>query len=149
MSELKQRINEDVKSAMRRREKQHLAALRLVTAAIKQREIDERIELDDQQVIAVLDKQAKQLRDAIDQYRKAGRDDLAEKEEFELGIVQRYLPAALTDEEIAALIEAAIAETGAAGMKDMGRVMAQLRDRAQGRADMGELSARVKSRLSS
>lgn len=148
MSELKQRINDDVKSAMRNREKELLAVLRLITAAIKQVEVDQRIELDDQQVIAVLDKLAKQHRDSIEQYNKAERADLAEKERFELGIVQNYLPVALSEEEIAQLIQDAIAETGANDMKDMGKVMGILKSKAQGRADMGKLSAQVKALLS-
>ena len=148
MSELKQRINDDVKSAMRNREKELLAVLRLITAAIKQVEVDQRIELDDQKVIAVLDKLAKQHRDSIEQYNKAERADLAEKERFELVIVQSYLPAALSEEEIAQLIQDAIAETGANDMKDMGKVMGILKSKAQGRADMGKLSAQVKAQLS-
>lgn len=148
MSELKQRINDDVKSAMRNREKELLAVLRLITAAIKQVEVDQRIELDDQKVIAVLDKLAKQHRDSIEQYNKAERADLADKERFELGIVQSYLPAALSEEEIAQLIQDAIAETGANDMKDMGKVMGILKSKAQGRADMGKLSAQVKAQLS-
>ena len=148
MSELKQRINDDVKSAMRNREKELLAVLRLITAAIKQVEVDQRIELNDQQVIAVLDKLAKQHRDSIEQYNKAERADLAEKERFELGIVQSYLPAALSEEEIAQLIQDAIAESGATDMKDMGKVMGILKSKAQGSADMGKLSAQVKAQLS-
>ncbi len=148
MSELKQRINDDVKSAMRNREKELLAVLRLITAAIKQVEVDQRIELDDQQVIAVLDKLAKQHRDSIEHYNKAERADLVEKERFELVIVQSYLPAALSEEEIAQLIQDAIAETGANDMKDMGKVMGILKSKAQGRADMGKLSAQVKAQLS-
>ncbi len=147
MSELKQRINDDVKSAMRSKEKELLAVLRLITAAIKQIEIDQRIELDDAQTIAVLDKLAKQHRDSIEQYEKAQREDLASKERYELGIVQSYLPAALSEEELLQLIDAAIAETAAAGMQDMGKVMGILKAKAQGRADMGKLSAQVKAKL--
>jgi uncharacterized protein len=147
MSELKQRINDDVKSAMRAKEKDKLGVLRLITAAVKQIEVDQRIELDDQQIIAVLDKLAKQHRDSIEQYEKADREDLAEKERFELTIVQNYLPAALSEEEIAQLIADAIAETGAAGIKDMGKVMGILKSKAQGRADMGKLSGQVKAQL--
>lgn len=148
MSELKQRINDDVKSAMRSKERAQLGVLRLITAAIKQIEVDQRIELDDQQVIAVLDKLAKQHRDSIEQFDKAGRNDLAEKERFELAIVQSYLPAALSEEEIVQLIADAITESGAAGIKDMGKVMAIIKSRAQGRTDMGKLSAQVKAQLS-
>ena len=147
MSELKQRINDDVKSAMRAKEKDKLGVLRLITSAVKQIEVDQRIELDDQQVIAVLDKLAKQHRDSIEQYDKADRDDLVAKERFELAIVQNYLPAALSEEEIAQLIADAIAETGAAGIKDMGKVMGILKSKAQGRADMGKLSGQVKAQL--
>ncbi len=149
MSELKQRINDDVKSAMRNKEKDLLGVLRLITAAIKQIEVDQRIELDDQQTIAVLDKLAKQHRDSIEQYEKAGRQDLADKEHFELGIVQSYLPSALSEGEIAQLISDAISETGASSIKDMGKVMAILKSKAQGRADMGKLSVQVKTQLSS
>lgn len=148
MPELKKRIQDDVKSAMRNREKELLAVLRLITAAVKQVEVDQRIELDDQQVIAVLDKLAKQHRDSIEQYDKAERADLAEKERFELGIVQSYLPPALSEEEIAQLIQDTITETGATDMKDMGKVMGILKSKAQGRADIGKLSAQVKAQLS-
>lgn len=147
MSELKQRINDDVKSAMRSKEKDLLGVLRLITAAVKQIEVDQRIELDDQQTIAVLDKLAKQHRDSIEQFEKADREDLAEKERFELGIVQKYLPAALSEGEITQLIADAIAETGASDIKDMGKVMGILKSKAQGRADMGKLSAQVKAQL--
>lgn len=147
MSALKQHINDDVKSAMRNRDKDKLGVLRLILAAIKQIEVDQRIELDDQQVIAVLDKLTKQHRDSIEQFARAGRNDLVEKERFELAIVQGYLPAALAEEEIVQLITDAIAETGAAGIKDMGKVMAILKSRARGRADMGKLSTQVKAQL--
>ena len=147
MSELKQRINDDVKSAMRSKEKDLLAVLRLITAAVKQIEVDQRIELDDAQMLAVLDKLAKQHRDSIEQYEKAEREDLAAKERYELGVVQSYLPAALSEQELQELIDAAIAETGAEGMKDMGKVMGILKAKAQGRADMGKLSGQVKARL--
>ena len=147
MSELKQRINDDVKSAMRSKEKDLLAVLRLITAAVKQIEVDQRIELDDAQMLAVLDKLAKQHRDSIEQYEKAEREDLAAKERYELGVVQSYMPAALSEQELQELIDAAIAETGAEGMKDMGKVMGILKAKAQGRADMGKLSGQVKARL--
>lgn len=148
MSELKQRINDDVKTAMRNKEKEQLVVLRLITAAIKQIEIDQRIELDDQQVLAVVDKLAKQHRDSIEQYKNADRNDLVEKEEFELSIVQNYLPEALSEDEINQLIDEAISATGAEGMKDMGKVMGIIKGKAQGRADMGALSGLVKARLS-
>ena len=148
MSDLKLRINEDVKTAMRSKEKDRLAALRLITAAIKQREVDERISLDNGQVMAVLDKMAKQHRDSIEQYSSAQRADLVEKEQFELDIVLGYLPRPLDAAEIGARIDEVIAATGAAGMKDMGKVMGQLKAALQGRADMGQVSALVKARLS-
>ena len=147
MSALKHRINEDVKAAMRSKEKDRLGALRLITASIKQREVDERIELDDTQVMAVLDKMAKQHRDSIEQYTKADRPDLVEQEQFELDIILGYLPRPLDTEEINAMIDEAMAATGAASMKDMGKVMGQLKGALQGRADMGKVSALVKARL--
>lgn len=147
MSDLKHRINEDVKTAMRSKEKDRLAALRLITAAIKQREVDERISLDDGQVMAVLNKMAKQHRDSIEQYTSAQRVDLVEKEQFELDIVLGYLPRPLDAAEISARIDEIIAATGAVGMKDMGKVMGQLKSALQGRADMGQVSALVKARL--
>lgn len=147
MSALKHRINEDVKAAMRSKEKNRLAALRLITASIKQREVDERIELDDTQVMAVLDKMAKQHRDSIEQYTQAERQDLVEQEQFELDIILGYLPQPLDAAEINARIDEVIAATGAASMKDMGKVMGQLKTALQGRADMGKVSALVKARL--
>ena len=149
MSDLKLRINEDVKTAMRSKEKDRLAALRLITAAIKQREVDERISLDDGQVMAVLNKMAKQHRDSIEQYTSAQRVDLVEKEQFELDIILGYLPRPLDAAEINTRIDEIIATTGAAGMKDMGKVMGQLKSALQGRADMGQVSALVKARLTS
>ncbi|MDE0154900.1 MAG: GatB/YqeY domain-containing protein [Gammaproteobacteria bacterium] len=149
MSDLKLRINEDVKTAMRSKEKDRLAALRLITAAIKQREVDERISLDDGQVLAVLNKMAKQHRDSIEQYTSAQRVDLVEKEQFELDIILGYLPRPLDAAEINTRIDEIIAATGAVGMKDMGKVMGQLKSALQGRADMGQVSALVKARLTS
>ena len=147
MGDLKHQINEDVKAAMRSKEKNRLAALRLITASIKQREVDERIELDDVQVMAVLDKMAKQQRDSIQQYSMADRRDLVEKEQFELDIILSYLPQPLDAAEINARVDEAIAATGAASMKDMGKVMGQLKSALQGRADMGKVSTLVKARL--
>lgn len=147
MSALKHRINEDVKAAMRGKEKNRLAALRLITASIKQREVDERIELDDTRVMAVLDKMAKQHRDSIEQFSNAERPDLVEREQFELDIILDYLPQPLDAAEINARIDEIIAATGAASMKDMGKVMGQLKTALQGRADMGKVSALVKTRL--
>lgn len=144
---LKQRLVEDMKAAMKAGEKRRLGIIRLINAAIKQREVDERIELDDSQVLAVLDKMVKQRRDSIAQYRAANREDLAEQEGYEIGVCQEYLPAALGDGEIIALIEAAVAASGATSMKEMGKVMAILKPQVQGRADVGAVSALVKQRL--
>lgn len=146
---LKEQITSDMKDAMRAKDKDRLGTIRLIQAAIKQREVDERIELDDEQVLVVLDKMVKQRRDSITQYRDAGREELAAKEEAELEIIQHYLPEALSDAEIDNLIEEAISSTGAESMKDMGKVMGLLKPKVQGRADMGAVSARIKARLSS
>jgi uncharacterized protein YqeY len=146
---LKFRIQEDVKNAMRAREHEQLATLRLVTAAIKQKEIDERVELSDEQVIAVLDKMVKQRRESLEQYDKAGRADLAEKEQFELDLIQTYLPQQLDEAELASLIRAAITELGASSIRDMGPVMNALRGQVQGRADMKAVSQAVKTQLTS
>lgn len=146
---LKTRIQDDVKNAMRSHERDQLAALRLVTAAIKQKEVDERIELNDEQVLAVLDKMVKQRRESLEQYEKAGRDDLAEKERFELGLIQNYLPEPLGAEELATLIRETIAELGAGSIRDMGQVMSALRGQVQGRADMKAVSQSVKDQLTS
>ncbi len=134
---------------MRARDKDRLGVMRMVSAAIKQREVDSREDADDAAVLAVLDKMVKQRRDAEAQFRDAGRDDLADKEAFEVGIISEYLPSALSDDEIAALIDDAIGASGASGMKDMGKVMGALKPKVQGRADMGAVSAAVKARLSS
>jgi uncharacterized protein len=144
---LKDRITEDMKGAMRAGDKARLAAIRLALAAIKQREIDERITLDDTQVLAVLEKMIKQRREAITQFESGGRADLVAKESAEIKVLQQYLPAQLGDAEIDALILDAIAATGATSMKDMGKVMAAVKPKAQGRTDMGALSARIKQRL--
>ena len=144
---LKERIQQDVKDAMRAREKERLATIRLITAAIKQREVDERIELDDEQVLLVLDKMCKQRRESISQFEKAGRDDLIAVEVREMEIIRDYLPEQLGDDEITTLIEAAMAATGASSIKDMGKVMGQLKPKLQGRADMGAVSAMIKARL--
>jgi len=146
---LKSRIQEDVKTAMRAHERERLATLRLVTAAIKQKEVDERIDLNDEQVLAVLDKMVKQRRESIDQYEKAGRDDLAAKEMAELDLIQTYLPEPLGEDELAALIRSTISEVGASGIRDMGPVMNALRSQVQGRADMKAVSQAVKEQLSS
>jgi uncharacterized protein YqeY len=136
-----------MKTAMKAGDKTRLGVIRLMLAAIKQREIDERIDLDDAQVLAVLDKMVKQRRDSITQYSGAGREDLAEIERFEIEVIQSYLPRALTDDELMALIDAAMASTQASAMSDMGKVMGLLKPQIQGRADMGSVSARVKQRL--
>ncbi len=144
---LKDQIQQDMKDAMRAKDKARLATIRLILAAIKQREVDERIELDDTQVIAVLDKMSKQRRESISQFEQAGRDDLIAQENAELEIIQPYLPEALGEDELNALIEAAMQATGASTIKDMGKVMGQLKPKIQGRADMGAVSALIKSRL--
>ena len=144
---LKERITEDMKTAMRAGEKERLATVRLLLAAIKQREVDERITLDDGQVLAVIDKMIKQRREAISQFEAGGRADLVAKETAETTVLQAYLPAQLTVAEIDALITEAIAATGAASIKDMGKVMGFVKGKAQGRADMGALSARIKQKL--
>ena len=145
---LKDKLQQDMKEAMRGGDKPRLGVIRLINAAIKQREVDERIELDDAQVTGVLDKMAKQRRESIDQYEKAGRDDLARQENFELEVLQAYLPEQLGDAEIDALIDEAIQSSGASSMKDMGKVMGQLKPKLQGRADMGAVSGKIKARLS-
>ncbi|OGT86805.1 MAG: glutamyl-tRNA amidotransferase [Gammaproteobacteria bacterium RIFCSPLOWO2_12_FULL_47_76] len=148
MAEIKQRLNDDVKTAMRNRDRERLGTLRMILAAIKQKEVDERIELDDTQILGVLDKMTKQHRESIAQFELAGRRDLVEKENKELAIVQSYLPAQLSDEEIQALLKQAIQETGAVSMQDMGKVMAVLKPKLQGRADIGKISGLVKTKLS-
>ena len=136
-----------MKTALKAGDKRRLGAVRLILAAVKQKEIDERKELADPEVLGVLEKMLKQRRDSISQYEQAGRTDLAEQEAYEVGVIQGYMPAALGDAEITALIEEAIAATGAKAMADMGRVMAIVKPKIQGRADMGAVSARVKQRL--
>jgi len=144
---LKQRIQDDVKTAMKAGEKRRLGVLRLILAAVKQREVDERIALDDTQVLAVLEKMVKQRRDSIDQYTKAQREDLADQERYEIEVCSEYLPEALSADELAALVDAAVAATGGATMKDMGKLMETIRPQVQGRADMGAVSKLVKQRL--
>jgi hypothetical protein len=144
---LKQRLTDDMKAAMKAGDKPRLGVIRLINAAIKQREVDERIELDDTAVLAVLEKMVKQRRDSIAQYEAAGREDLADTERFEIEVCQAYLPEALSDAEVDALIDAALAATGAASMRDMGKLMGVLKPKLQGRADMGAVSQRVKARL--
>lgn len=148
-SALKERIQDDVKQAMRDKDKDRLGTLRMLSAAIKQKEVDDRVELTDEDVLNVIDKMAKRYRDSIEQYRQAGRDDLVEKETTELNIISEYLPEQLNDTDLEALIRKAIEDTGASGMQDMGKVMAELKPKVQGRADMGHVSAKVKSLLGS
>jgi hypothetical protein len=145
---LKDTITEDVKAAMRASEKEKLSTLRMLQAAIKQREVDERISLDDAQVISVVEKMIKQRRESIAQFEQGGRADLAEKEAKEVALLQAYLPAALTEAEIESLIRESITSTGASSVKDMGKVMAAVKAKAAGRADMGAVSARIKAALS-
>ena len=144
---LKERLTEDMKAAMKGGDKERLGVIRLVNAAIKQREVDERIVLDDAQVLAAMEKMLKQRRDSVSQFQAAGRADLVAVEEFEIGVIEAYLPAKLSEAELDALIVAAIAETGAAGPKDMGKVMGLVKTRAAGRADMGKASERIKQKL--
>lgn len=136
-----------MKTAMKARDRERLAAIRLIQAEFKRIEVDERIELDDTRAISVLDKMLKQRRDSLSQYESAGRTDLAEKEQAEIEVIQEFLPAQLTEEEIAAMIDAAIDATGASGMQGMGQVMGQLKPQLQGRADMGAVSQMVKGKL--
>jgi len=145
---LKERITEDMKSAMRAGEKERLGTIRLALAAIKQREVDERITLDDGQVLAVLEKMIKQRKESIAQFQSGGRADLVAKEQAELAILQVYLPAQMSEAEIDALIAEAVAATGASSIKDMGKVMGIVKAKAQGKADMGAVSARIKQKLS-
>lgn len=145
--ELKDRIQEDVKQAMRARDRDRLSALRLISAALKQKEVDERITLNDEQVLSVLDKMTKQRRESLEQYEKAGREDLASRERFELAVIQGYLPEPLSAAELDALIQTTIAAVGANGVRDIGPVMNALRPQVQGRADMKAVSQAVKARL--
>lgn len=145
---LKQQINDDVKAAMRAKESAKLATIRLLTAAIKQKEVDERVELDDVMVLAIIDKMIKQRKDSITQFIAGGRQDLADIESAELTILSAYMPAALSDAEIAEAVAAAVAETAAAGPQDMRKVIDVLKPRLAGRADMGKVSGLVKAALS-
>jgi uncharacterized protein YqeY len=144
---LKQRLTDDMKAAMKGGEKERLGVIRLANAAIKQREVDERIELDDTQVLAVLEKMVKQRRDSITQFRAAGREDLASQEEFELGVLQGYLPEQLGQAELDAIVAKAIADAGATSPKDMGKVVGLVKPQVAGRADMGQVSALVRAKL--
>ena len=145
---LKERITEDMKNAMRAGEKERLGTIRLVLAAIKQREVDERITLDDTQVLAALEKMIKQRKESITQFESGGRADLVAKEKAELAVLQAYLPEQMSDAEIDAVIAEAVAASGATSIKDMGKVMGLVKAKAQGKADMGAVSARIKQKLS-
>ena len=147
MSELKARITAAMKDAMRAKDKERLGTIRMILAEFQRVEVDERIELDDTRTLAILDKMAKQRRDAAQQFRDAGRDDLADQEDREIAVIQEYLPQPLTEAEINALIDAAMADTGASSMQDMGKVMGVLKPQVQGRADMGAVSQLIKARL--
>jgi uncharacterized protein YqeY len=147
MSQLRDRVTEDMKTAMRAKEAARLSAIRLLLAAIKQREVDERKELGDADIVAVVEKLLKQRRDAIAQYEAAGRQDLAEAERFEVTVLQAYMPQAMPEAEVRAAVESAIAEAGAKGPQDMGKVMGLLKPRLAGRADMAQVSALVKAAL--
>jgi len=144
---LKQQISDDMKNAMRAKDSARLGAVRLLLAAIKQKEVDERIELDDAAVIAIVEKLLKQRKDSASQYQAAGRMDLADQENFEIGVLNAYMPQAMSAEEVAALIQQAVAETGANSAKDMGKVIAWLKPKLAGRADMGAVSGLVKNAL--
>jgi len=147
MSQTRQRVLDDIKTAMKAGDKSRLATLRLVSAAIKQKEVDERIELDEAATLVILDKLMKQRRESISQYSSAGRDDLVAQEQSEIEIIQDYLPTALTDEEIATIIDDAVNESGAASVKEMGKVMTLVKPKMQGRADMSIVSKTIKERL--
>ena len=147
-SALKAEITQAMKDAMRAKEKGRLGTIRLILAEIKRIEVDERIELDDARVLQILDKMGKQRRDSSTQYKEADRMDLAEQEDFEIGVIEQFLPAALTEDEINAIIEAAVEQTGATSMQQMGQVIGIVRPQVQGRGDMGKVSQLVKARLS-
>ena len=145
---LLERIKDDMKQAMRDRAKDRLKPIRLILAAVKQQEVDRRVTLEDVEVLAIIDKMVKQRRDSIEQFDKAGRDDLSTIERFEIEVIQGYLPAQLTEQEITEMVAEAIATSGAEGMRDMGKVMGILKPKMQGRADMGKVSGLVKRQLS-
>jgi len=147
MSDLKQKLLDDMKLAMREKSTVKLETIRLVRAAVQRKEVDERVELDDNAVLQVLQKMVKQCKDAADQFTRGGRDDLAQKELANIDVMEAYLPAKLSDSEIDSIIQEAIQQTGAESIKDMGKVMGILRDKVQGRADMGALSGRIKALL--
>jgi uncharacterized protein YqeY len=144
---LKDRITEDMKAAMRAKDMERLGTIRMITAAIKQREVDERITLDDAQVLSVIEKMIKTRKESLAQFKTGGREDLVEKEQKEIDLLQAYLPEQLSEAELDALIDQSIAETGAASIKDMGKVMALLKQKAQGRADMATVGSKLKAKL--
>lgn len=144
---LKQQLTDDMKTAMRGGDKERLGVIRLILAAVKQREVDERIEMDDAQVLNVLEKMLKQRKDSVTQYAAAGREDLANVERAEMAVIDTYMPAQLSEAEVDALIDAAIAETGASSARDMGKVVGVIKGKVAGRADMGQVSARIKAKL--
>ncbi len=146
-SEIQSRIHDEMKAAMRAKDKPRLGTIRLMQSEFKRIEVDERIELDDARVLAVLDKMVKQRRDSVTQYEDAGRQELADQEHYEISVITEFLPQALSDDEVAALIDEAISSTGASGMQDMGKVMGILKPQLQGRADMGAASKIIKSKL--
>lgn len=148
MSELKQRITEDMKSAMRAKDKERLKAIRMILGAIKQREVDERIELVDEQVLAVIQKMVKQRKDSISQFKEAGRTDLIEIEEAELVVINNYMPAQLSKNDISKVVDKAIADSGASSMQDMGKLMGLLKGQLAGKADMGVVSSIIRSKFS-
>ena len=148
MSELKARLQEDVKAAMRAGDKQRLSTLRLAMAALKQREVDDRVELDDAAILAILEKMLKQRRDSIEQFEKAGRDDLVAQETAEVEVLSSYMPEQLSDAELAQVVDATITSLGASSMQDMGKVMGQLKGELSGRADMAQVSQLVRAKLS-
>lgn len=148
MSALRDQLNQAIKAAMKAKEKDRLTTLRMATAALKQIEVDERTEPDDARIIAVLDKMIKQRKDAAQQFDEGNREDLATKERFEINVLQEFMPKALSEDELNNLIDAAISNTGAEGMKDMGKVMGVLKPQIQGKADMGNVSKQIKARLS-
>jgi len=145
---IKERLTQEMKSAMKAKQKDRLLVIRTMLAAVKQKEVDERVEVDDEMLLVILDKQLKQRRESAKIYREAGRDELLKNEEFEMSIIQEFLPEAMSDDEINNLIEQAIAKTSAQSMKDMGKVMGILKPQVQGKADMSQISQLIKSRLS-
>jgi uncharacterized protein YqeY len=147
LPDLKGRITDDMKAAMRSGEKERLSVIRMVTAAIKQREVDERITLDDAQVLSVLEKMVKQRKESLEQFKAGNRPDLVDKEAAEITLLQAYMPSQLTDAEVDALVSEAIASTGAVSIKDMGKVMAVIKAKAQGRADMAAVGTKIKAKL--